>query len=48
MLVPHMGGPTIDRRKATTEALLEDIANFLDGKSLKHEISMEYAMRMTR
>lgn len=48
LLVPHMGGPTIDRRKATTEALLDDIVNFLSGRPLKYEITLDYALRMTR
>ena len=48
ILMPHMAGPTIDRRKFVTEALIEDIKNYFSGKSLKLEISREYAKRMTR
>lgn len=48
LLIPHMGGPTIDRRKSTTERLLDDIVSFVDGKPLKLEIGKDYAMHMTR
>ncbi len=48
ILIPHMGGPTIDRRKNCTLGILEDIERFFKGEELKYEIKMEYANRMTR
>lgn len=48
ILIPHMGGPTIDRRKYVTMALLDDIENFINGAPLKREISRVYASRMTK
>lgn len=48
ILIPHMAGPTLDRRKYVTMELIDDIKRFLCGGSLKHEISREYAMSMTR
>ena len=48
ILMPHMAGPTVDRRKYVTIALIEDIKNYLNGKPLEHEISREYAKLMTR
>ncbi|MCL2057367.1 MAG: hydroxyacid dehydrogenase [Oscillospiraceae bacterium] len=47
ILIPHMAGPTADRREKVTLALIEDMKRFLAGKPLKHAIDMEYAMRMT-
>jgi phosphoglycerate dehydrogenase-like enzyme len=48
ILMPHMAGPTVDRRKAVTLALIEDIKRFCEGRPLKHSIDREYAMAMTR
>ncbi len=48
ILIPHMAGPTVDRRKIVTEELIKDMENFWAGKALKHEISNEYAMKMTQ
>ena len=48
ILIPHMAGPTIDRRKFVTMALLDDVDNFYVGKPLRCEISRDYAMGMTR
>jgi len=47
-LIPHMAGPTIDRRKDATLAVLSDVKRFFDGDSLKYEIKNEYAKSMTR
>ena len=47
-LIPHMAGPTVDRRKFVTLGLIEDIKAFVDGKDMKNEISKEYAAYMTR
>lgn len=48
ILMPHMGGPTTDRRRFASLAVIDDIRSFMEGKPLKHEISREYAGRMTR
>ena len=48
LLIPHMGGPTADRRKYATLAVVDDINNFLSNRPLVHEITAERASRMTR
>lgn len=48
LTIPHMGGPTIDRREATTMELLTDIEGFLRGEGLKFNISKAYAQAMTK
>lgn len=47
LLMPHMGGPTIDRRLAVTRAVTADIAHFLGGEALDCEISRAYAAKMS-
>jgi len=47
ILIPHMGGPTGDRRERVSLALVDDIKRFLAGEPLRHAIGREYAMRMT-
>lgn len=48
ILIPHMGGPTIDRRKYCTQGILDDMERYYKGEKLKYEMIMEYANRMTR
>jgi phosphoglycerate dehydrogenase-like enzyme len=48
ILIPHMAGPTIDRRKFVTLGLIEDIQRLLRNEKLEYEISREYAARMTK
>lgn len=48
ILVPHMAGPTIDRRCFAALAVVEDAGRFLAGVPLEHEIGRDYAMAMTR
>lgn len=48
ILIPHMGGPTLDRRKDAARIVIEDIARFLNGEALRHEIRAEKAANMTR
>ena len=48
ILIPHMGGPTIDRRRDAARIVLDDIRNFKDHLPLKHEISRTRAARMTK
>ena len=46
-LIPHMGGPTIDRRRFCALAMADEIERFQKGEPLQHEISLAYAMTMT-
>lgn len=48
ILVPHMAGPTVDRRRLATLAVLEEAERLLAGKPLEHPIDRAYAMAMTR
>jgi len=48
ILIPHMAGPTVDRRKFVTLHLMEDIERFYAGEPMKYEISRQYATGMTR
>lgn len=48
ILIPHMGGPTIDRRISCTQGILDDIERFVRGEKLKYEMDMDYISRMTR
>ena len=45
--MPHVAGPTADRRPIITMRLADDILRFMEGESLNFEISKEYAARMT-
>ena len=46
-LIPHMGGPTTDKRELVSACVLDDIERYLIGGRLKHEVEREYALRMT-
>ena len=46
--IPHMGGPTYDRRKYVTLALMKDIVNYQEGKPLDMEITYSTSLRMTK
>ena len=48
VLIPHMGGPTIDRRRDAARIALEDIENFKENLPLKHEVSRARAAQMTK
>ena len=49
ILMPHMGGPTVDLRRDITRALLLEAAEFLkNGTPLPHEISRAAAEMMSR
>lgn len=48
MLMPHMAGPTVDRRDAITNALLTDIENHMANKPTRLEIPWEIARDMTQ
>ena len=45
--IPHMAGPTIDRRAAVVKALADNIVKFEKREEMDLEISPEYAQRMT-
>lgn len=47
MLMPHMGGPTMDLRGVVTMELCKDIARLQKGEALQYEISAAAASRMT-
>ncbi|WP_211751808.1 hydroxyacid dehydrogenase [Paenibacillus dakarensis] len=47
ILMPHMGGPTVDRRLVVVQALIHDIGRFLNGEPLRNEISQAYASKMS-
>lgn len=48
LLIPHMGGPTMDRRKAVTLAMADEIKRYFEGELLLYGIGREYALSMTR
>jgi phosphoglycerate dehydrogenase-like enzyme len=48
ILVPHMAGPTVDRRRLATLAIVEEAERLLAGMPLKHPIDRAYAMAMTQ
>ena len=49
ILMPHMGGPTVDLRRDITRALLLEASEFLkNGAPLPHEISRAAASMMSR
>lgn len=45
--MPHMAGPTLDRRPVITKRLADNMVRFEQGKEMNLEISGEYAKRMT-
>lgn len=48
-VIPHMGGPTLDRREHITKALIGEMINFFDGKEdSDFEITEEMARLMSR
>ena len=47
-VVPHRAGPTYDRRKFVTRALIEDIKNWENKLPMKTEIPRSYAGFMTK
>lgn len=48
LLIPHMGGPTIDRRRFVTEALLDQLPQALRGEETPLDIPVDAMRRMTR
>jgi len=47
ILMPHMGGPTIDRRMIVTRSVIDDIKCFLRDEPMKCEIDRAYANKMS-
>lgn len=47
LLMPHMGGPTMDMRGVVTTELCKDIARMQKGEPLRYEITAAAARRMT-
>ena len=47
-LIPHMGGPTIDKREYVSKCVIDDIERFLRGEKLIYEVERTYALRMTK
>ena len=45
--VPHMAGPTIDRRPVITMRLVDNLMLYQEGKEMPLEIDEEHAARMT-
>lgn len=45
--IPHMAGPTVDRRAAITKRLADNIIKFENGEQMELEIKKEAASRMT-
>lgn len=48
LLLPHVGGPTIDMREVCVLELAEDFLRYQKGEPMVLEIPKEQAMRMTR
>lgn len=46
-LIPHMAGPTMDRRPAVTRGLIRDVQNVWNGVPAVLEINAEHARRMS-
>ena len=47
LLMPHMGGPTMDMRAVVALEVSKDIARMMRGEALQYEISAAAAARMT-
>ena len=48
MLIPHMGGPTIDMREYIVCSFAKDIKAFAKGEQLKNEILADASARMSK
>jgi phosphoglycerate dehydrogenase-like enzyme len=48
ILMPHMAGPTVDRRPHITRALIEDIVSIREGREPRNSISRERAAAMSQ
>ena len=48
VLLPHVGGPTPDRRWRMAELVVQDLERFLDGRGVEHGVSIDGARLMTQ
>ncbi|MDI9469226.1 MAG: hydroxyacid dehydrogenase [Bacillota bacterium] len=48
ILMPHMAGPTIDRRPVCAQIVIEDLERWTRGEALREEIGPRTASRMTQ
>lgn len=48
VLLPHMGGPTIDMREYIVRSFVKDFALFLEGKPMKNVFSADSLSHMTK
>jgi len=48
VLMPHMAGPTLDRRSFVTRALVDDVNRYYNNQLMNNEVAREYALNMTR
>ena len=48
LLMPHMGGPTLDRRPFVTRALIDALPDALAGRETPLDVTREMMRRMTR
>ena len=48
LLMPHMGGPTMDMRSIVALEVAKDIARLSKGEALQYEITADAAARMTQ
>lgn len=46
-LMPHRGGPTVDFRATIGATVVEEIAHFIKGELMDHEVGQDVAARMT-
>ncbi len=46
-LVPHQGGPTIDRRSGIGRTICEEVLRYAQGQPLRYQIMADQAARMT-
>lgn len=48
LLIPHMGGPTIDMREVVVLELVKDIIRWSKGEPMEHEVGLEQMSRMSK
>ncbi len=48
LLIPHMGGPTMDMRQVVVCELARDIERWAQGKPLRNQVPLDHRRRMTR
>ena len=49
MMIPHMGGPTVDMRSYITKELMLEASGYIDrGEPLIHEITRDVSLTMSK